>query len=118
MRPSRPLDEIVRAFNERHFAGWEATPEEQRVKFLSIAGRVKMHADYQAQVEHNPDTQNRRLALERLIQQAISSERRKELDLYKRYSSDPDFKLAFDASIARLLSSSGSASTPGPGLGM
>jgi len=113
-----PLDEIVRAFNERHFAGWEATPEEQRVKFINIASRVMKHSDYQAQVEGNPDTQNRQLALERLIQLAISSERRKELDLYKRYSSDPDFKSAFDASIARLLSSSGSASIPGPGLRM
>lgn len=99
------LDEIVRAFNERHFAGWEATPEEQRVKFINIAKHVMSHADYKAQVEDNPDSQNRQLALERLIQQAISVERRRELDLYKRYASDPDFKRAFDASIFRMLSS-------------
>lgn len=98
-----PLDEIVRAFNERHFAGWEATPEEQRVKFINIARHVMNHADYKAQVEDNPDNQNRQLALERLIQQAISVERRRELDLYKRYASDPDFKRAFDASVSRLL---------------
>ena len=100
-----PLDEIVRAFNERHFAGWEATPEEQRVKFINIAKHVMNHADYKAQVEDNPDIQNRQLALERLIQQAISVERRRELDLYKRYASDPDFKRAFDASVSRLLAS-------------
>lgn len=100
-----PLDEIVRAFNERHFAGWEATPEEQRVKFINIAKHVMNHADYKAQVEDNPDSQNRQLALERLIQQAISVERRRELDLYKRYASDPDFKRAFDASVSRLLAS-------------
>ncbi|ENO93718.1 type III restriction enzyme, res subunit [Thauera sp. 28] len=104
-----PLDEIVRAFNERHFAGWEATPEEQRVKFINIAKHVMKHADYKAQVEDNPDNQNRQLALERLIQQAISVERRRELDLYKRYASDPDFKRAFDASVSRLLASAGSA---------
>ena len=98
-----PLDEIVRAFNERHFAGWEATPEEQRVKFVNIAKHVMAHADYKAQVEDNPDTQNRQLALERLIQHAVSIERRRELDLYKRYAGDPDFKRAFDASISRLL---------------
>jgi type I restriction enzyme R subunit len=98
-----PLDEIVRAFNERHFAGWEATPEEQRVKFVNIAKHVMAHADYKAQVEDNPDTQNRKLALERLIQHAVSIERRRELDLYKRYAGDPDFKRAFDASISRLL---------------
>ncbi|MDX9887486.1 type I restriction endonuclease subunit R [Thauera sp.] len=100
-----PLDEIVRAFNERHFAGWEATPEEQRVKFINIARHVMKHADYKAQIEDNPDSQNRKLALERLIQQAISVERRRELDLYKRYASDPDFKRAFDASILRMISS-------------
>ncbi len=100
-----PLDEIVRAFNERHFAGWEATPEEQRVKFINIAKHVMKHADYKVQVEGNPDSQNRQLALERLIQQAVSIERRRELDLYKRYAGDPDFKRAFDASVSRLLAS-------------
>lgn len=104
-----PLDEIVRAFNERHFAGWEATPEEQRVKFINIAKHVMNHADYKAQVEDNRDSQNRQLALERLIQQAISVERRRELDLYKRYASDPDFKRAFDASVSRILSSASNA---------
>lgn len=34
---------------------------------------------------------------------AISIERKRELDLYKRYASDADFKRAFDATIARLL---------------
>lgn len=110
-----PLDEIVRAFNERHFAGWEATPEEQRVKFINIAKHVINHADYKAQVEDNPDSQNRQLALERLIQQAISVERRRELDLYKRYASDQDFKRAFDASIFRMLSSKDIGSQLGRG---
>lgn len=104
-----PLDDIVRAFNERNFAGWEATPEEQRVKFINIAKHVMNHLDYKAQIEDNPDSQNRQLALERLIQQAISVERRRELDLYKRYASDPDFKRAFDASVSRLLASTGSS---------
>lgn len=102
-----PLEDIVRAFNERHFAGWEATPEEQRVKFINIAKHVVAHVDYRAQVEDNPDAQNRQLALEKIIQQAISMERRRELDLYKQYASDPDFKRAFDASISRLISSGG-----------
>jgi type I restriction enzyme R subunit len=98
-----PLDEIIKAFNERYFAGWEATPEEQRVKFINIAKHVMEHADYKAQVEDNPDIQNRQLALEKLIQNAISIERKRELDLYKRYASDPDFKRAFDSTIARVL---------------
>ncbi|QLI82652.1 type I restriction endonuclease subunit R [Chitinibacter fontanus] len=110
-----PLDVIIKAFNERHFAGWEATPEEQRVKFINIAKHVIGHADYKAQVEDNPDNQNRQLALEKLIQHAISIERRRELDLYKRYASDPDFKRAFDASIFRMLSSKDIGSQLGRG---
>jgi type I restriction enzyme R subunit len=98
-----PLDEIIKAFNDRFFAGWDATPEEQRVKFLNIARQVVNQPEYKAQVADNPDTQNRDLALAKLIQFAITQERRKELDLYKKYASDPDFKRAFDATIARLV---------------
>jgi hypothetical protein len=32
-----PLNIIIRSFNVRWFQGWEATPEEQRIKFVNIA---------------------------------------------------------------------------------
>ncbi|WP_153145322.1 type I restriction endonuclease subunit R [Dechloromonas sp. H13] len=101
--PVDPLDEIIKAFNERHFAGWEATPEEQKIKFINIAKHVIDHADYKVQVKDNPDVQGRELALKTLIKHAVMIERKRELDLYKKYASDPDFEKAFDASIARLL---------------
>jgi len=101
--PKDPLDEIIRAFNERWFAGWEATPEEQRVKFTNIAKHVVNNPNYQTQVVNNLDEQNSRIALEKLISQAVSQERKRELDLYKHYAQDPEFKRAFDASIMRLL---------------
>jgi type I restriction enzyme, R subunit len=99
-----PLDEIIAAFNDRFFSGWDATPQEQRVKLINIMRHVTRNPNYQAQVVNNPDEQNRRIALEQLIQQAINQERRRELDLYKHYASDPEFKRAFDASIMRVLS--------------
>jgi type I restriction enzyme, R subunit len=99
-----PLDEIIAAFNDRFFSGWDATPEEQRVKFLNIARHVIQHPNFQSQFVSNQDEQNRRIALEQLIQNAINQERRRELDLYKRYASNPEFKRAFDASIMNLLS--------------
>ncbi|MEW8086488.1 MAG: DEAD/DEAH box helicase family protein [Candidatus Thiodiazotropha endolucinida] len=99
-----PLDEIIKAFNDRWFQGWDATPEEQRVKFINIAKHVMDDPSYESQVANNPDKQNSRLALEKLIQNAVNKERRRELDLYKSYAQDPEFKRAFDASIARLLS--------------
>jgi type I restriction enzyme R subunit len=54
-------------------------------------------------VLNNQDEQNRRLAMEKLISQAVGQERKRELELYKRYASDPDFKRAFDATEMRIL---------------
>jgi type I restriction enzyme R subunit len=98
-----PLDEIIRHFNERWFSAWDATPEEQRVKLINIMEHVQKSAAYQTQVVDNPDEQNRRIALETLITQAVNKERKKDLDLYKVYAGDPDFKKAFDESIIRIL---------------
>jgi len=50
------------------------------------------------------DEQNSRIALEKMISQAVSQERKRELDLYKRYAQDPEFKRTFDSCIMRLLS--------------
>jgi len=85
------------------FEGWDATPEEQKVKLINIAQHVISDANYEAQVLNNPDKQNSQLALEKIIENAINKKRRRELDLYRNYAQDPEFKRAFDASIARLL---------------
>ncbi|MCB1100653.1 MAG: type I restriction endonuclease subunit R, partial [Verrucomicrobiae bacterium] len=98
-----PLDEIIRHFNERFFSAWDATPEEQRVKLINILQHVKDNSDYEAQVVNNPDEQNRRLALESLISEAINKERRRELELYKLYAGDEDFKKALNESLIRIL---------------
>lgn len=98
-----PLDEIIQHFNERWFAGWSATALEQRVKFVNIARHVAENPNYAAQVLNNEDQQNRQLALEELINKAVRQERRRELEMYKRYATDPDFKRAFDATVARIL---------------
>lgn len=100
------LDDIIADFNQRFFEGWDATPAEQRIKLINLARHVIHNHNYQTQVVNNPDQQNRRIALEQLIKQAINQERRRELDLYKRYASDPDFKRAIEASIIKLLSDS------------
>ena len=98
-----PLDEIIRHFNERFFDAWDVTPEEQRVKLIKIMEHVQESAAYKAQVMGNPDEQNRRIALESLISQAVNKERKKDLDLYKVYAGDPDFKKAFEETIIRIL---------------
>ena len=98
--PKDPLEVIIQAFNQRWFSGWEATPEELRIKFINIVRHVFRNPNYQMQVANNQDEQNSRIALEKMI----SQERKRELDLYKRYAQDPEFKRAFDLSITRLLS--------------
>ncbi len=97
------LDKIIDAFNERFFAGWEATPEEQRIKLISIADRVRSNPDFMARFMNNSDAQNRKLAVEALIRSAVRDERNRELDLYRKYHSDEDFKKAFDSSIIKIL---------------
>jgi type I restriction enzyme R subunit len=98
-----PLDEIIRAFNERFFDAWDATPEEQRVKFINLLEHIKKDKDYEARVLNNPDEQNRRIALEALIKDAVNKERRRELELYKLYAGDEDFKKALNESLIRYL---------------
>ncbi|WP_207420234.1 type I restriction endonuclease subunit R [Desertivirga brevis] len=99
-----PLDLIIRSFNEKWFQGWDATPEEQRVKFVSIARHVQENPNFQSQFVNNPDTQNRELALMRMINEAINKQRKSELELYKLYSQDEGFKLAMQDTIRRMLS--------------
>lgn len=98
-----PLEEIIKAFNERFFQGWDATPEEQRVKFLNIAQHVANDPTYKTHVLDNQDEQNRKLALEKLIRNAVNKERRRELELYQLFSKDPEFKRAFESSIMNIL---------------
>ena len=100
-----PLDQIITAFNERFFAGWEATPDEQRVKILSIARYVRENPKYKEQVENNPDEQNRKIAFNELIKQAMIQRRKQDLELYRMYASDEDFERTFDAGIINLFSS-------------
>lgn len=99
-----PLDAIIRAFNERFFEGWDATPEEQRVKFINILRHVMQNPAYAERVANNEDPQNRDIAAREMIEDAINKERKRELDLYRKYASDDDFRRAFDSSIMRLLS--------------
>ena len=98
-----PLDEIIRVFNERWFDAWDATPEEQRVKFINLLSHIKESATFESQYLNNPDEQNRRIALETMVQGAINKERQRELELYKLYVSDPDFKHGLVESLSRVL---------------
>ncbi len=98
-----PLDVIIKNFNERWFQGWDATPEEQKVRFISIAQKIQEHPDYKDKYLDNPDTQNRDLAYIKIFDEVMNSQRRNELELYKMISQDDAFKQAMQSTVRRIL---------------
>lgn len=96
-----PLDEIIRNFNERWFGEWDATPEEKRVKMLSFRQSVLKHPDFKEKYDANPDPYNKKLAFDKIMDDVILENRKRELDLYRLLHSDPDFRTAFYNSMRR-----------------
>jgi len=93
------VDEIVNTFNERWFQGWSATPEEQRVKFVSIIDSVKTHPDFDQKVKNNPDPYNRDLAFKKMLREIMLQRRKDEMQLYKLFAGDEAFKSALEDSV-------------------
>ena len=98
-----PLDEIIKNFNDRWFQGWSATPEEQKVKFISLAESIMAHPDYEAKYKNNTDTHNRELAFQKIFEDVMLKNRRNELELYKLITDDPAFKSAMQRSLQELV---------------
>jgi type I restriction enzyme R subunit len=101
-----PLDLIINSFNERWFQGWEATPEEQRVKFVSLAHNMRLHPDYKEKYAENTDEQNRDIAFRKIFDDVMSKQRKSELDLYRLISKDEAFKSAMQDTLKRILKAS------------
>lgn len=97
-----PLELIIKSFNERWFQGWEATPEDQRVKFISLTKSIQAHPDFQTKVAENTDEQNKDLAFRRILDDVMSKQRKQELDLYRLYAKDPSFYQAFFDTMKRM----------------
>ena len=57
------------------------TPEEQRVKFLSLAKKMREHPDFKVKYEDNTDTQNREIAFNKIFEEVMGKQRKNELDL-------------------------------------
>tara|TARA_R110000787_G_scaffold274543_1_gene382533 strand:+ start:20306 stop:23350 length:3045 start_codon:yes stop_codon:yes gene_type:complete len=98
-----PLDEIIRSFNERWFQGWSATPEEQRIKFVSIADSIRAHPDFESKYQNNHDHHNRDLAFDKIFEDVMLKHRRNEIELYKLLAQDAAFKAAMQASLRKLV---------------
>nr|WP_315139923.1 type I restriction endonuclease subunit R [uncultured Flavobacterium sp.] len=99
-----PLDIIINSFNERWYQGWEATPEEQREKFVKLAKTMQTHPDFKAKYAENSDTQNREMAFAKIFGEVIAQQRKNELDLYKKITLDDSFRIAMQDTLKRILS--------------
>ena len=97
------LDLIIKSFNERWFQGWEATPDEQRAKFVNLAQKMKEHNDFKEKYANNADLQNREIAFNKIFDDVMGKQRKSELDLYRLVSQDEVFKLAMQDTIKRML---------------
>jgi type I restriction enzyme R subunit len=97
------LDLIIKSFNERWFQGWEATPDEQRAKFVNLAQKMKEHSDFKEKYADNTDNQNREIAFSKIFDEVMGKQRKNELDLYRLVSQDEGFKMAMQDTIKRML---------------
>ena len=97
------LDLIIKSFNERWFQGWEATPDEQRTKFVNLAQKMKEHSDFKEKYADNSDLQNREIAFSKIFDEVMGKQRKNELDLYRLISQDEGFKIAMQDTIKRML---------------
>jgi type I restriction enzyme R subunit len=97
------LDLIVRSFNERYFHGWDSTPEEQRVKFISISKSIRDHPDFEPKVANNPDQMNADLAFQKIVDEVMARQRRRDVELYKLFAKDEGFSTAFLGVMRRMV---------------
>lgn len=97
-----PLDLIINSFNERWFQGWEATPEDQRIKFITLTKQIQAHPDYLTKVAENNDVANKDLAFKKILDDVMSKQRKNELDLYRLYAQDDAFYQAFFDTMKRM----------------
>ena len=99
-----PLDEILKEFNQRWFNGWEATPDDQKMKLISVAHAVAEDEDYKSLVVGNPDQQAVDALMVQIIDRIIRKKRKGDMSLYKEYQQNEGFKVDFRSVITRMLS--------------
>lgn len=98
-----PLDEIIRTFNERWFQGWSSTPEEQRIRLLSMAESIKVHPDFAEKYQNNPDPHHQDLAFEKLFKDIMLQRRKDDLEFYKLFANDAAFKTSLMQSMKQMV---------------
>jgi type I restriction enzyme R subunit len=101
--PKAALDEILKEFNERWFHGWQATPDDQKTKLVSIARAVKNNEQYREFVVGNPDPQTSSDKMNEILDSVVRQQRKSDNSLYKSYLQDESFRADFRNLIIRML---------------
>lgn len=96
------LDKIIRDFNDRWFADWEATPEDKRQVYETFTQRIADHPDYQQKYVDNLDPYTRELAYKKIFDDVALSMRKFQMEFAKRLMDD-QFKQEFRSSTQRYL---------------
>jgi hypothetical protein len=101
--PKDPLDEILREFNERWFKGWDATPDDQKAKMMSMAKAVVEDEDYKTMIVGNPDQQAVDEIYAKIIDGIVRKKRKGDMSLYKEYQQNDGFKSNFQRLLIRMV---------------
>lgn len=101
--PKDKLDKILKEFNERWFKGWQATPDDQRAKLLSMAKAVTENEDYKTMVVGNPDQQAVDEIYAKIIDSIVRQKRKGDMSLYKEYQQNEGFKTNFQNLLIKMV---------------
>ena len=96
------LDEIIKQFNEKYFKGWDATPDEQKAKLLTLAKQVVDDADYQL-IEGNPDQQAVDKLMYEIIGRQVRSMRKGDKSFYKEYKDSEQFQYGLFKALNKII---------------
>ena len=95
------LDEIVKQFNERWFDGWGDTPEERKIKFITVVEKVKQHKDFESKYLTTLDPMLRHSIFSDIVKDVMRERREQEKSIYKQFVKDSSFQTAFLQDLER-----------------
>ena len=101
--PKETLDAILRDFNERWFKGWNATPDDQKSKLISITKAIMEDEDYNDMVVGNPDQQAVDKVFNDIVDRIVRQKRKGDMSLYKEYHQNEGFRTNFVDLLKRML---------------
>lgn len=81
----------------------DATPDDQKMKMISVAQAVAEDENYKSLVVGNPDQQAVDALMVQIIDRIIRKKRKGDMSLYKEYQQNEGFKVDFRNVITRML---------------